>query len=78
MVREIGNSKLFCATASPLCITMEAVESLPEIKCVSLVVWYLLLIINDDGCAATLVDMNQSTNKMNILGKCGRVRYLKY
>ena len=78
MVRVIGNNILFLTSASPLCMTIEAVVSLPVINWYSLAVWYLLLMINDDGCAASLVDMNPSTNKTNILGKCARVRYLKY
>jgi hypothetical protein len=53
--------------ASPLWMTIDAVESLPVINCASLAVWYLLLMINDDGCATTLLDMNPSTNKTNIL-----------
>ena len=49
---------------------MEWVESLPVRNCASLSVWYLLLMIKDDGCAATLLDTNPSTNKNNILDKC--------
>jgi hypothetical protein len=35
-----------------------------------LAVWYLLLIKNDEGCAATLLNITPSANKTNILGKC--------
>ncbi len=78
VVRVIGNTILLFTSASPLCITIEWVESLPVINCASLAVWYLLLMINDKGCAATQLDMNPSANKTNILGTCARVRYLKY
>jgi hypothetical protein len=51
-------------------MTIDAVESLPVINCASLADWYLLLLINDDGCAATLLAINPSANKTNILEKC--------
>ncbi|MEY3820356.1 MAG: hypothetical protein RL337_537, partial [Bacteroidota bacterium] len=69
---------LFLISASPLCITIDQVESLPAINCASLANWNLLLIIYDEGCDITPLDKNPSTNKTNILGKCARVRYLKY
>lgn len=54
-------------------MTIDAVESLPVINWYSLAVWYLLLMINDDGCAATLLAMNPSANKTNILDKCNNI-----
>jgi hypothetical protein len=48
-------------------MTIDAVESLPVLNCAYLAVWYLLLMINDDGCAATLFEKNPSANKTNIL-----------
>ncbi len=56
--------------SSPLSITIDLVESLPVINWFSLAVWYLLLIINDEGCAATLLENNQRASKPNILSKC--------